>query len=163
MSADENRKRIVIYYSYGGNTRRITEIIRQTLETDVAEIKTVKPYRGSYDDVVEQGKREVDSGFMPEMKPLDIDLSQYDVVILGSPVWWYTFAPAMKSFLNGADLSGKTVYPFATNGGWIGHTFKDFKNMCKNAKVQDGLNVLFHEDNLQTSESTIQKWINSIK
>ncbi|MDO4327228.1 MAG: flavodoxin [bacterium] len=156
-------KSIVIYYSYGGNTRRVAQTVRQALDADVAEIKTVRPYEGSYNDVVDQGKREIDSGFMPQIEPLHIDFSQYDTVILGSPVWWYTFAPAMKTFLNQADLSGKTVYPFATNGGWIGHTFKDFKNMCKGAKVQEGLNVRFGEDVMQTSESSIQKWIKGIR
>lgn len=156
-------KNIVIYYSYGGNTRRVAETVRQALDADMAEIKTVRPYEGSYNDVVDQGKREIDSGFMPQIEPLNMDLDQYDTVILGSPVWWYTFAPAMKTFLNQADLSGKTVYPFATNGGWIGHTFKDFKNMCKGAKVQEGLNVRFDETVMQTSESSIQKWIKGIR
>lgn len=156
-------KSIVIYYSYGGNTRRVAQTVRQGLDADMAEIKTVRPYEGSYNDVVEQGKREADSGFMPQIEPLNLDLAPYDTVILGSPVWWYTFAPAMKTFLNQADLSGKTVYPFATNGGWIGHTFKDFKNMCKGAKVQEGLNVRFDEDVMRTSESSIQKWIKGIR
>lgn len=156
-------KCIVIFYSYGGNTRRVAETVRQALDADAAEIKTVKPYGGSYNDVVEQGKREVDSGFMPQIEPLHLDLSRYDTVVLGSPVWWYTFAPAMKTFLNRADLSGKTVYPFATNGGWIGHTFADFKRLCRGASVQEGLNVRFSGSAMQTPESSLQTWIKGIK
>lgn len=155
-------KSIVIYYSYGGNTRKIAEKIQSTLGADVAEIKTVKPYAGSYHDVVNQGQLEVNSGFMPEIELLQVDLSQYDTVILGTPVWWYTFAPAMKTFLAGTDLSGKKVYPFATNGGWIGHTFKDFKNACLGAMVQEGLNIRFNEDRQITSEKDIQRWIQDI-
>ena len=71
--------------------------------------------------MVDQGQREVNSGFLPEIQPMDVDLSQYATIVLGIPVWWYTFAPAMNRFLHRADLSGKTVCPFATNGGWIGH------------------------------------------
>lgn len=152
-------KSIVIYYSYGGNTRKIAEKIQKAAGADIVEIETVKPYTGSYNDVVDQGHREVNSGFMPEIKPLKVDLSQYDAVILGSPVWWYTFAPAMKTFLNSADFSGKKVYPFATNGGWIGHTFKDFRNACTGAKVLEGLNIRFNEDKQLTSEKDIQKWM----
>lgn len=48
---------------------------------------------------------------MPKIQPLNIDLTEYDTVILGAPVWWYAFAPAMKTFLHDTDLSGKTVYP----------------------------------------------------
>ena len=151
-------KAIVIYYSYGGNTRRVAEKIGEAVGADLAEIKTVRPYTGSYDDVVDQGRREVDSGFLPELQPLNIDLRQYDTVILGAPVWWYTFAPSMNSFLHSADLSGKTVYPFATNGGWLGHTFKDMEKACRGAKVKAGLNIRFNEDRQMTSDADIQKW-----
>lgn len=156
-------KSIVIYYSYGGNTRRIAKEIGQALGAELAEIRTVRPYTGSYDNVVDQGQREVNSGFLPEIQPLDIDLNQYDTVILGSPVWWYTFAPAMNSFLRGMDLSGKTVYPFATNGGWLGHTMQDFAKACPGAKVKAGLNVRFNGNRLLTSEEDIQKWVRSIR
>lgn len=100
-------KCIVIYYSYGGNTRRVAEKIGKAIGAELAEINTVQPYTGSYDDVVNQGQREVNSGFLPELQPLNIDLSQYDTVVLGTPVWWYTFAPAMNSFLRSTDLSEK--------------------------------------------------------
>lgn len=155
-------KDIVIFYSFGGNTRKIAEEIQKIRKADVIEIETVKPYTGSYNDVVAQGQREVDRGFMPEIQPFKIDLSQYDSVILGTPVWWYTFAPAMKTFLNSADLSGKKVYPFATNGGWIGHTFKDFEKMCLGAKVQPGLNIRFNGNQQLTSEADIYRWIQKI-
>lgn len=156
-------KCIVIYYSYGGNTRRVAEEIGQALGADLAELETVQPYTGSYDDVVNQGQREVDSGFLPALKQLNVDLDQYDTVVLGSPVWWYTFAPAMNSFLHSADLAGKTVCPFATNGGWIGHTFQDFKAACPGARVQAGLNVRFQEDRQLTPGADIQRWANSLR
>ncbi len=155
-------KAIVIYYSYGGNTERIAQLIRQETGADAARIETVQPYTGTYEAVVDQGQREVDSGFCPEIKPLGVDLSAYDTVILGSPVWWYTFAPAMHSFLNQADLSGKTVWPFATNGGWIGHTFRDFETSCRGAVVCKGLNICFDESTLRTPEETIRRWAKGI-
>lgn len=154
---------IVIYYSYSGNTRRIARMIQNALGVSAVEIRTIKPYTGSYNNVVDQGQREVNSGFLPEIEPLDVDLSQYDTVILGTPVWWYTFAPAMNSFLHKADLSGKTVHPFATNGGWIGHTFKDFEKTCSGASVQAGLNIRFNEDRQLTSDADILNWAGQIK
>lgn len=155
-------KSIVIYYSYGGNTRKIAEKMQKALGADAAEIETVRPYTGGYDAVVEQGQREVNSGFMPEIKPVKADLSQYDTVILGTPVWWYTFAPAMKTFLNRADLSGKKIYPFATNGGWLGHTFRDFEKLCSGAQVHAGLNIRFNEEKQLTSEADIDRWLQDI-
>lgn len=69
---------------------------------------------GDYNAVVAQGEEEIRRGFMPEIRPFGARTADYDTVILGTPVWWYTFAPAVKTFLAGNDLAGKTVYPFAT-------------------------------------------------
>ena len=108
-------KKVIVYYSYRGNTKSIAEMIQKSTGADIARIETVVPYDGDYNSVVNQGQNEVNSGYCPGIKPLNIDLSKYDEVILGTPVWWYTFAPAMHTFLKENDLSGKTVYPFATN------------------------------------------------
>lgn len=156
-------KAIVIYYSYSGNTKKIAELIAKQLNLDIARIETIEAYKGSYDNIVDQGKIEVENGFMPEIKPINIDLSKYDTIILGTPVWWYTFAPAMKSFLNNTNLEGKTIYPFATNGGWIGHTLKDFEKACKNSIVKEGLNLEFDGKMLTTPQRILSKWINNIK
>ncbi len=156
-------KTLILYYSYSGNTKRIAETIHKEIGGDIARIDTVVPYDGDYNKVVEQGQRETAEGFCPELKPLHIDLTAYDTVVLGSPVWWYTFAPAMHSFLKMADLTGKTVYPFATNGGWLGHTLKDFEKACKGATVKLGLGVRFDESTLRTPEKEIQTWIKTIR
>ena len=78
------------------------------------------PYTGSYNDVVDQGQREVNAGFEPELKPLSVNVADYDVIAVGTPTWWYTMAPAVKAFLHGQNFAGKTVVPFMTNGGWPG-------------------------------------------
>ncbi|MCM1222167.1 MAG: NAD(P)H-dependent oxidoreductase, partial [Lachnospiraceae bacterium] len=113
-------KALILYYSYLGNTEKIAEMIHREISADIAKIETVIPYDSDYNKVVDQGKAEVERGYKPEIKDLDIDFSCYDTIIFGTPVWWYTFAPAVKTFLEGHDLSGKTIYPFVTNGGWIG-------------------------------------------
>lgn len=156
-------KTLIVYYSYSGNTKRIAEMIQSKIGGDTARIETVSPYEGDYNSVVEQGKKEVNSGFAPEIKPMNINMSDYDTIVLGTPVWWYTYAPAVKTFLNENDFSGKTVYSFATNGGWIGHTFKDIQNECAGSEIKPGLNIRFDEERLVTPESEIYDWINKIK
>lgn len=156
-------KALTVFYSLSGNTKKIVDMIHSQIGGDIAEIETSVPYEGDYNSVVKQGKEEVESGFSPKLKPLSVDIEKYDTVIIGTPVWWYTFAPAIKSFLEENDLSGKTVYPFATNGGWIGHTFKDFKKMCSGAEVKNGLNIRFDGNTLRTGESDIKDWIEKIK
>lgn len=95
-------------------------------------------------------------------KKIDADIVRIDTVIIGTPVWWYTFAPAMHTFLKSQNWQGKTVYPFATNGGWIGHAFKDFKAICKEVEVKDGLNVKFDGSTIRTPLKEIDKWIANI-
>lgn len=155
-------KTLILYYSYGGNTKRIAEMIQKEIGGDIVRLDTVVPYDGDYDTVVNQGQRENAKGYCPELKPLHIDWKAYNTIILGSPVWWYTFAPAMHSFLNQTDLTGKIVYPFATNGGWLGHTLKDFEKACKGAIVKPGLSVRFDESTLRTPEKEIRTWIKAI-
>ena len=65
-------KSLIVYYSYGGNTKRIAEMIHKEIGGDIFRIETVKPYTGSYDAVVDQGQREVNAGYCPELKPLNI-------------------------------------------------------------------------------------------
>lgn len=155
-------KTLILYYSYGGNTKRIAEMIQKKIGGDIVRLDTVVPYDGDYDTVVNQGQRENAKGYCPELKPLHIDLKAYNTIILGSPVWWYTFAPAMHSFLKQTDLTGKIVYPFATNAGWLGHTLKDFEKVCKGAIVKPGLSVRFDESTLRTPEKEIRTWIKTI-
>ena len=155
-------KPLVIYYSYRGNTKSIVDMIQKKIDADVLRIETVVPYSTNYNQVVNQGQDEVNRGYCPKLKPVDINLDQYDTIILGTPVWWYTFAPAMHTFLKSQNWKGKTVYPFATNGGWIGHTFEDFQSVCQGAAVKKGINIRFDETTLQTSKKDIEKWIDAI-
>lgn len=156
-------KTLILYYSYTGNTKSIADMIQSKIGGDTERIDTVVPYSGDYNSVVDQGHKEVNQGYMPEIKPLSVNLDDYDTIVLGMPVWWYTFAPAMKTFLTNNSLSGKTIYPFATNGGWIGHTFEDIKSICTDANVKKGINIEFDTDRLRTSVSEIENWIKNIK
>ena len=92
------KKMLVVYYSWSnGNTKRIAEQLTNGTGADIARIETTEPYSGSHEDVVEQGKREVEAGFMPQINPISVNLADYDVIAIGTPTWWYTMAPAVLS------------------------------------------------------------------
>ena len=69
-------KTLILYYSYGGNTKRIAEMIQREIGGDIARMDTVVPYDGDYDEVVNQGQREIAEGYCPELKPLHIWLER---------------------------------------------------------------------------------------
>lgn len=156
---------LVVYYSWSnGNTKRMAEKVAKALQATLARIDTVQPYQGSYNDVVDQGKREVDRGYMPPIQ--NVDISKYDVIIVGTPTWWYTMAPAMHTFLHDHDWQGKTVIPFMTNGGWPGHVIKDMKKACKQANIELPMEIQFDSnggDHLETDPNEIDQWIENIK
>lgn len=155
-------KKLIMYYSYSNNTKRIAEQIKKETKADICRIETVKPYLGDYDSVVRQGKDEVHAGYKPEIKPISVNLDEYDTIILGTPVWWYTCAPAVSTFLSSYDLSEKTIIPFATNGGWLGHTFKVIEKYCENSEVINSIDITFNEDKLVLPEDELKKWISSL-
>lgn len=161
-------KMLVVYYSWSnGNTKKIACELAKAKGADVAEIETVTPYSGSYNAVVDQALQEVKKGFKPAIKPLAKNLADYDTVAVGTPTWWYTMAPAVKTFLEDNDFSGKTVIPFMTNAGWPGHVIKDMTKtlQAKGAKVVSPLEVKFDSNggsNQETSQKKVDQWIQGI-
>ena len=161
------KKLLIVYYSWSnGNTERIAKTLQRVAGGDLLKIDTAVPYSGSYNDVVEQGQREVNQGYEPELKPVSANISDYDVIAVGTPTWWYTMAPAVRTFLHQNDFTGKTVVPFMTNGGWPGHVIKDMKKACPGAEFACEMQVKFDSnggDRLETPESRIGTWAQSVK
>ena len=161
----QDNKKLVVYFSYTGNTRKIAEKVKEELDCDILELKPVKPYSTDYQTVVDEEQNNESSKKTPEIQVINIDLNNYDEIIIGTPVWWYTIAPVIRTFLKQNDLTGKTIIPFATNAGWLGRTFKEIERLCPNSKVQQGMNIVFesYTDKLVTPEAEIESWINSIE
>lgn len=156
-------KPLIVYYSFSGNTKRIADMLQKETGGELAEIKTVVPYTGDYNAIVSQGQDEVNRGYTPAIQPLSLPWEASDAILLGTPVWWYTFASAVKTFLETYDFNGKTVYPFVTNGGWLGHTLKDIEKICAGASVKPGINIKFSGDQLDTPLSEIERWVRQIE
>ena len=157
-------KKLVVFYSYTGHTKMIAENIQQKLNCDILEIKPVKPYSTDYQTVVDEEQNNSSVGKTPDIQKIDKNLNDYDEIIVGTPVWWYTIAPVIRTFLTQNDLSNKTIKPFATNAGWLGHTFQEIQKLCSNSKVDKGMNIVFesYSDNLVTSPDEIEKWIDEL-
>ena len=159
-------KTIIIYYGYGNHTRMIAERIKNELECDILEIKPKIPYSTDYQTVVDDNVENIQKKETPEIENININLDDYDRVILGTPVWWYTITPPIRTFLSKYDLSSKTVIPFATNAGWLGSTFEEIKELC-NGNVENEMSIKFttdySENKIVTADKEIEGWINSMK
>ncbi|MCH3964515.1 MAG: aldo/keto reductase [Clostridium sp.] len=128
-------KKLIVYYSYTNNTKKVAEKIQKATGLDICEIETVKPYTGDYNSVVDRGKQEVDSGYKPAIKPLSANLEDYDTIILGIPVWWYTYAPAVVTFLSEYDLSGKTIISSVSYPYYYG-SWRAMEELYKEGKIK---------------------------
>jgi len=137
---DANRV-LVIYYSLTGNTKSIAETIQNKTGGDLLEIETVKDYPAAYSQITEEAKRELETGELPALKKSPPNMSSYDLILVGSPVWWYTVSTPVMSFSKQADFAGKIVSAFCTHEGGIGKFFSHFKEQAKNAVVLEGLDL----------------------
>ncbi len=152
------KKAVVVYFSYTGNTRLLAENIQQLTDADIFELQPLVPYSKDYKTVEQQGKQEVETGYKPELKEQVPHLADYDVIFVGTPIWWYTLSPVAASFLSAPELAGKTIVPFCTHGGYgAGHSLEDMREIAAKSTVLEEL-VLEGSDKGYSRES-ITAWL----
>ncbi len=162
-----SKKMLVAFYTWtNGNTEKIAEQLAQACGADLMRIETVEPYPEDYDATVSQAQEEVDAGFEPEIEPLEPDPADYDVVAVGTPTWWYTMAPAIKTFMGQVAWQGKTLVSFQTNAGWPGHVIDDMEDAAKGASFGPSLEVQFDSTGgprQMTPQAEVDAWIAGVK
>ena len=109
-------KTLVLYYSLTSNTKAVAEEMANRLGADIEEIVCVNPYDTNFQACIQRCMQEREQGVNPDIQPVKADLSQYDVIFLGYPIWFGTYAPPITTYLNNVDLSGKKIVPFCTFG-----------------------------------------------
>lgn len=111
-------KTLVAYYSRTGNTAALANIIQAATNADIFEIKTADAnyYPAYYNEMTTIAKQEIADNKLVPINEIP-DLSQYDTIFIGSPIWWGTMATPVRTFLSQADLTDKTVASFITHGG----------------------------------------------
>ncbi len=135
-------KMLVLYYSQTSNTKGVAQEIATKLGADIEEIVPVELYDGDFQATIERGKRELEEGAYPDIQPLKANVADYDVVFIGYPIWFGTYAPPIFTWLEQVDLSGKKVIPFCTFGsGGLESSIKDLAKAEPNAEILPGYGV----------------------
>ena len=136
------QKMLVLYYSQTSNTKLVADEIANRLNADIEEIVAVNPYDGSFTETIERCLQERNEGVTPEIQPVKADIASYDVIFIGYPIWFGTYAPPVITFLKNVDLGGKKIVPFCTYGsGGLESSVKDLMEAQPNAEVLDGYGV----------------------
>lgn len=148
-------KKLVAYFSASGVTAKAAEKLSKTAGADLYEIKPAVRYtRADLNWMDKKSRSSVemnDKSSRPEIITGDIDISAYDTVFLGFPIWWYVAPTIINTFLEAYDFSGKKIIPFATSGGSkFGNTVEGLRSSAPDAEIIEGkiLNGIVSEKDL---------------
>lgn len=155
-------KTLIVFFSWGGNTRAVAGQIHDLIGGDMVEVETVVPYPDTYEEVTKIAPTELANDFRPELKSKVDNMDEYDILIVGTPIWGSHLAPAMKSFLASYDLSGKTIAPFCTHGGsGTAQSVNDIRSVCP-----DDITILeslaIYGNQAASSRNDVERWLNRI-
>ena len=136
-------KILVAFFSASGVTKKVAEKLANIAKTDIYEIKPAVPY--TKDDLNWMDKKSRssvemnDKTFRPEIVKVDLDISSYDTILLGFPIWWYVAPTIINTFLENNDFTGKKIVLFATSGGsGFGNTLRELQPSAAGAIITEG-------------------------
>ena len=155
------RKIIVAYFSASGVTKRVAEKLANAIGADLFEIVPKIPYSKADLNWMNNHSRSsvemADRSSRPEIDSR-IDLSAYDAVLIGFPIWWYREPSITDTFRESFAFSGKTVVPFATSGGsGLGDTAKNMRALAPGAVVLDGKRF-----KASANEQELKEWADEV-
>lgn len=145
---------LIVYYSLTEKTKRVADTLQRMTGADTFRLETVVPYDEA---AIERVQEDQAAGRFPELKALP-NLSGYDLILVGSPVWWYTLSSPVVAFLRQADFAGKRTAVFATHMGWLRDTLSDFGAQARNARVLEGTAL---QDVENINESDLNEQLNA--
>ena len=165
-------KSIVIFFSHAGdnyavgnievgNTKIVADYISEIAGADQFEIVTHKYDGMAYTPLINMAKEEANNGELPPYEGDVPDLSQYDTVFIGGPVWWGTYPQVMFTLFKDINLDGKTVIPFTTHeGSGLASCVSDVKKAFPKAKVTGEFSIYGHE--VRTGRAKVEKWLKGL-
>ena len=166
------KKTIVIFFSHAGdnyavgnievgNTKIVADYISEIAGADQFEIVTHKYDGMAYNPLIKLAQEEANNGELPPYEGAAPDLSQYDTVFIGGPVWWGTYPQVMFTLFKDINLDGKTVIPFTTHeGSGLASCVSDVKKAFPKAKVTGEFSIYGHE--VRTGRAKVEKWLKGL-
>ena len=171
----ENKgKALVVFFSHAGdnyavgnievgNTKIVADYISEIAGADQFEIVTHKYDGMAYTPLINLAQEEARKGELPPYEGEIADLSQYDTVFIGGPVWWGTYPQVMFTFFkkHENDLKGKTVIPFTTHeGSGLANCVEDVKESFPGANVTKGFSIYGHD--VRSGKNKVEKWLKGL-
>ncbi len=153
---------LVVWFSRSGNTRVIGGQIARSLQADRFEIQPAVPYPDDYFENVALAEREREAGTRPPLRASVQNIASYERLYLGFPIWGMTAPAVIRTFLSTHDVSGKTIIPFVTHGGYgLGNSLKVVAEHARGARLLDGFNLERPQER-QTIEQ-VNAWLDTAR
>ena len=171
MVNDKMKKCLVVFFSHAGdnysvgnikvgNTKIVADYISELTGADQFEIVTHKYDGMAYKPLCDLAKEELENGELPEFEG-SVDVSKYETIFIGGPVWWGTYPQVMFTFFKKYDLNGKTIIPFTTHeGSGLGRCVEDVKAAYPSATVNEGFSMYGHD--VRTGKPEVAKWLKTL-
>ncbi len=157
-------KVLIIYYSLSGRTKAVAERLQAKTGADVLEIRTVKTYPTTHPGLYDEPKRELEENDLPDLMTRPPDMSGYDLILVGAPVWWYTVPTPLMKFLLDADFAGKRVASFCTYNSTLGQYHPHFAEQARNADVREGLSLSYpHRIPERELDERLDNWLRAVR
>lgn len=156
-------KKLVAYFSASGTTARAAKNLAEAASADLYEIKPAVPYTKvdlNWNDKKSRSSVEMnDKSFRPALADKDVNISAYNTILLGFPIWWYVAPTIINSFLESYDFSGKKIVLFATSGGsGFGKTVAGLKgSVAPDTMIIEGKLL-----NGNAFNDALKKWVESL-
>ena len=166
-------KSIVIFFSHAGdnysvgvidtgNTKIVADYISEITGANQFEIVTHKYDGMAYTPLIELAKKEAAAGELPPYEGNAPDLSGYDTVFIGGPVWWGTYPQVMFTLFKDINLDGKTVIPFTTHeGSGLASCANDVRKAFPKAKVTGEFSIYGHE--VRGGKAKVERWLKGLR
>ncbi|SMP40826.1 flavodoxin family protein [Anoxynatronum buryatiense] len=148
-------KKLVIYYSLEGNTKLMAETMAKAIDADILAIAPQKEISSKGFSKYFWGGSQVMMKRKPTLMPLSLNPLDYDLIIIGTPVWAWTYSPPIATLLEEVDFSGKQMALFSCHGGQNGKTFLHMKAHLPDSQVLDTID--FFEPLKNHTEECIQR------
>ena len=156
------KKILISYFSCSNVTKKLAKLISEVTKGDLFEIKPAIPYTNADLDWTNRDSRSSiemkDHSSRPEIEEKLSNMTEYDVIFVGFPIWWYIAPTIINTFLESYDFSGKTIVPFCTSGGsGVGQTDEKLHVSCPNSVNWKPAKLLN-----RATKSDIEKWIETL-
>lgn len=136
------QKRLILYYSETGTTKTVALELQKQTGADIEAVEAVVPYTGDFQETIQRSGGEMQRGEFPAIKPLTKNIADYDIIFLGYPIWFGTYAMPIATLVKENDFAGKKIVPFCTFGSGGLNTSSDaLRKALPKADITKGYGV----------------------